>query len=373
MKREELIHFVTTLLRKRFHDNFEKQKVDNDTDRKLNFACPICGDSEKKSSKKRGNLYLDTGAYKCFNDGCMAYMTLGEFVAKMSKDHSIMLPSFVLDVEYKPVKKTRDDNQLVRFITSDTSELVKITDIINRFGLKRLDQLETESRALSYITGRDLALIEEYGDYLYSDSADNKIYIFNFDRRSGRVLGFSMRSLDPNSDRKYIIKTYTDLAGIFSQKGLNKQVIEDANFLNNYFNILNIDFAKPILLAEGQFDSLLLDNCIATSGVSKAKSIMSNLGAKSGIKIIFDKDKAGRTQMMQFIKQGYSIFLWNKAISELKPLCQDSSEFIRLTQIKDINDLFSFLRKSNPDYSLATFNNWINTNFSESVYDMVYL
>ena len=48
MKREELIHFVTTLLRKRFHDTFEKQKVDNDTDRKLNFACPICGDSEKK-------------------------------------------------------------------------------------------------------------------------------------------------------------------------------------------------------------------------------------------------------------------------------------------------------------------------------------
>ena len=28
MKREELIYFVTTLLRKRFHDNFEKQKVD---------------------------------------------------------------------------------------------------------------------------------------------------------------------------------------------------------------------------------------------------------------------------------------------------------------------------------------------------------
>jgi hypothetical protein len=53
-----------------------------------------------------------------------------------------------------------------------------------------------------------------------------------------------MRSLDPNSDRKYIIKTYTDLAGIFSQKGLNKQVIEDANFLNNYFNI----FPKRIVI-----------------------------------------------------------------------------------------------------------------------------
>ena len=373
MKREEIVYFVSTLLRKRFHDTLEKQKIEEDNDRKLSFACPVCGDSEKKSSKKRGNLYLDTGAYKCFNDGCMAYMTLGEFVAKMSREHGIMLPSFVLETEFKAVKVKRDDNQLVRFLTSDTGDLVKITDVINRFGLKRLDQIEGPSRALDYITGRDLNLVKDFGDCLYADASDNKIFIFNFDRRSGRLLGFSMRSLNPNAERKYIIKTYTDLANIFLQKNLSKQLIEDANFLNNYFNVLNVDFSKPILLAEGQFDSLLLDNCIATSGVSKAKSIMANLGAKSGVRIIFDRDKAGRTQMMQFIKMGYSVFMWNKIISDLKPYCETQHEIIGLSKIKDINDLFSFVRSKRPTYSLREFNSWIGTNFSETVYDMIYL
>jgi hypothetical protein len=373
MKREEILNFVETLLRKRFHDVPEKQKVEDDQNRKLNFACPICGDSEKKISKKRGNLYLDTGAYKCFNDGCMAYMTLADFVARMSKEHGIMLPSFVLESEYKPVKQQRDDNQLIRFLTSDTGKLVTITDVINRFGLKRLDQVEDSSRALTYVKGRDLDLVEDFGDCLYSDSSDNKVFIFNFDRRSGKLLGFSMRSLNPDAERKYIIKTYTDLANIFLQKDLPKQTIDDANFLNNYFNILNIDFSKPILLAEGQFDSLLLENCIATSGVSKAKSIMSNLGAKKGLRIIFDRDKAGKVQMMNFVKQGYSVFLWNKAIGELKQSSKSPQEFIQLNQIKDINDLFSFLRKRNPLYTLHDFNDWISKNFSETVYDMIYL
>lgn len=373
MKREEIVHFVETLLRKRFHDVLEKQKIDESSDRKLNFACPICGDSEKKVSKKRGNLYLDTGAYKCFNDGCMAYMTLAEFVAKMSKEHGIMLPSFVLESEYKPVKQHRDDNQLIRFLTSDTGKLVTITDVINRFGLKRLDQVDDGSRALNYLKGRDLDLVEDFGDCLYSDASDNKVFIFNFDRRSGRLLGFSMRSLNPDAERKYIIKTYTDLANIFLQKDLPKQTIDDANFLNNYFNILNIDFSKPVLLAEGQFDSLLLDNCIATSGVSKAKSIMSNLGAKQGLRIIFDRDRAGKVQMMNFVKQGYSVFLWNKAIAELKKSSQSSQEFIEINGIKDINDLFSFLRNREPGYTLKRFNSWISSHFSETVYDMVYL
>ena len=57
---EEITAFVETVLRKRFHDVLEKQKIDGSSDRKLNFACPICGDSQKKVSKKRGNLYLDT-------------------------------------------------------------------------------------------------------------------------------------------------------------------------------------------------------------------------------------------------------------------------------------------------------------------------
>jgi hypothetical protein len=374
MQIEEITAFIETLLRKRFHDVPEKQKIDGTTSRKLNFACPICGDSDKKVSKKRGNLYLDTGAYKCFNDGCMAYMTMGEFVARMSKQHGIMLPSFILEDSYKPVHNVkRAENQLIRFLTSDTSSLVTITDVINRFSLKRLDLVPEDSRAYQYIKGRSLNLIEDFGDCLYADSSDNKIFIFNFDKRSGRLLGFSIRSLDPNSERKYIIKSYTDLAQIFSQTGLTKDLIEDANFLNNYFNILNIDFSKPIRMTEGQFDSLFIYNAIATSGASKARSIFSNLGAKGASQVVFDRDKAGKTQMMNFIKQGYSVFLWNKAIGDLKRRFSSVDDMIAMNRVKDINDLFCYIHDRDESYTLDDFNEWLNSYFSDSVFDMAYL
>lgn len=373
MQRDEIIYFVKTLLVKRFHDNFEKQKLNDDNDRKLNFACPICGDSQKKASKKRGNLFLDTGAYKCFNNGCMAYMSLTKFVSKMCQQYDIMLPSFIMDVDYTPVNIKRTENPLVRFMTSNTSELITISEVINRFNLIRLDQVEGPSDALDYITKRNLNLITDFGDCLYTDSSDKRILIFNFDKSSGKLLGFSMRSLDQNAERKYIIKSYTDLANIFAQKEIDKDLVDDANYLNNYFNILNIDFTKPILITEGQFDSLLLNNCIATTGVSKAKSIMSSLGAKAGIRILFDKDAAGKEEMMKLIKQGYSVLLWNKILSDVKTLCSGSSDLMKLTKIKDINDLFSFVIDRNGPQDVDEFNDWILDYFSDSIYDIVYL
>jgi hypothetical protein len=239
--------------------------------------------------------------------------------------------------------------------------------------LKRLDLVDEDSPALAFIKGRDLDRIPEYGDFLYTDSANSRIYIFNFDRKSGKVLGLATRSLKADVDRKYIIKSYTELSSMFVQKQLERALIEDANFLNNYFNILNIDFSKPILLAEGQFDSMLINNCIATSGVSKAKSILTNLGSKAGTRIIFDRDKAGKTQMMSLIKQGYSIFLWNKALDTIKKSHPESDSLISLQQVKDINDLFSFLVKRDSDLTVDRFSNFINGYFSETVLDMVYL
>jgi hypothetical protein len=373
MNREEVVDFVKIVLRKRFHDNFEKQQVDDSNDRKLNFACPICGDSHKKSSKKRGNLYFDTEAYKCFNDGCMAYMSLAEFVSKMSREHGIMLPSFAADFEYKPVRVKRTENQLLRFLTSDTTELVTISEIINRFNLVRLDQAENNPRALEYIKSRNLDLIEDFGDFLYADSSDNKVLIFNFDRRSGKLLGLSIRSLDPNAERKYIIKSYTDIALIFLQREIDKELVDDANYLNNYFNILNVDFSKPLCLTEGQFDALFIRNCIATTGVTKARSILPSLGAKGKIRILFDKDKGGKEEMMNLIKQGYSVLLWNKIINDLKKKVSGKSDLIKLTKIKDINDLFNFLKERQPSLTVNEFNDFLNSYFSDSVYDIAFL
>lgn len=373
MKVKEVVAFVKLLLEKRFPDTLEKQKIDEGADHKLNFACPICGDSQKKVSKKRGNLYLDSKHYKCFNDGCMAYMSLTEFVAKMSRKFSILMPTFILDDDVQTVEIKRTDNQLARFLTSDTTKLIRITDVVNRFSLRRLDQIDDDSPAVQFLKRRNLDRIKDYGDFLYTDNSNSRIYIFNFDRRSGKVLGLATRSLQEDVDRKYIIKSYTELSQLFVQKNIAKDLIDDANFLNNYFNILNVDFSKPILLSEGQFDSMLVNNCIATSGVTKARSILANLGSKSGVRIVFDRDKAGKGQMMTLIKQDYSVFLWNKALQEIKKKFPDREDLIELQQIKDINDLFSFMVKRDDTISVDSFSKFINGHFSESVFDLAFL
>ena len=373
MKVKEVLAFVKIILEKRFPDTPEKQKVDTGADYKLNFACPICGDSQKKISKKRGNLYLDTKHYKCFNDGCMAYMSLTEFVAKMSRRFSVLMPSFVLDDDPKEVKTARADNQLIRFLTSDTSSLIRLTDVVNRFSLKRLDSVPEDSAAVQFLKRRNLDRIPDYGDFLYTDASDSRVYIFNFDRRSGKVLGLATRSLRDDVDRKYIIKSYTELSQLFVQKNISSNLISDANFLNNYFNILNVDFARPISITEGQFDSMLLNNCIATSGVSKAKSILHDLGSKSAVRIVFDRDKAGKTQMMTLIKQGYSVFLWNSAIAELKKKYNDEVSLLAFPHIKDINDLFTFMVDRDDSIDVDSFSDFIGRHFSESVFDLICL
>ena len=45
---------------------------------RLNFCCPYCGDS-KDAKKKRGNLYVDTLTYKCYNGGCAVFKNLNQF------------------------------------------------------------------------------------------------------------------------------------------------------------------------------------------------------------------------------------------------------------------------------------------------------
>ena len=52
------------------HPEQQKRQI-KDYPERINFACPVCGDSGKSATKKRGNLYLKNMQYICFNEsGC---------------------------------------------------------------------------------------------------------------------------------------------------------------------------------------------------------------------------------------------------------------------------------------------------------------
>lgn len=371
-----LTAFMQQVLRRRFADTPIKQVVDASEREKITFACPICGDSMKKASKKRGNLYLNTNTYKCFNDGCMSYMSIRQFVSLFSRKYNITPDLTIYDYEkakdLAAEQKAKSGNSFVKFLMAPKDNLISITEMINRFGLMRTDMLPEHSLVRKEIERRMLHHTPDYGDFFYADSLDNKIYIFNIGTRSGKVLGFSIRSIEEGSVKRYMIKDYIDIKNAFPELEIDKDTIEQCNQFNNYFNILNLNFGKPICLTEGQIDARFVDNCIATTGISKSMNIISSLGARKNLRILFDRDKAGRKEMIKLIQDGYRVFLWNMCIDTVKKLWRTEKDLKALVKIKDINDLYMYMAERRTiDYD--SFNEFISHFFSTSPFDVMYI
>jgi predicted RNA-binding Zn-ribbon protein involved in translation (DUF1610 family) len=69
---EFFIGKIQNILDKEHNDCSEKRKLvpyPKTSPKRLNFACPYCGDSEKVRTKKRGNVWLNTLIYRCYNCG----------------------------------------------------------------------------------------------------------------------------------------------------------------------------------------------------------------------------------------------------------------------------------------------------------------
>jgi hypothetical protein len=124
-------------------------------------------------------------------------------------------------------------------------------------------------------------------------------------------------------------------------------------------------------VTEGQIDAMFLNNAIATTGVSKSKLLLENLLSKSNTLIFFDSDLAGKKQSIELIKKGYRVFLWNKVMIELKKKYQDSHHEIR--SLKDVNDLFIFLKAKDDSLDFNKFNSFVSRYFSESELDLLYV
>lgn len=376
-KKEMLEHFVQEVLNHSFPNDPIKRIIDASEGSKINFACPFCGDSQKRASKKRGNLFLETSTYKCFNDGCNTWMPIRKFVSTFMKKFGIQIDIEMfggeIDAEItSTVKAKASGNPLINFLLMPKDNLVSMEDILNRFPLIRADELPEESVVRQVLESRFVHQTPDYGDFFYGDSRDNKFYIFNLGAKSGKILGFAVRSLEKDTDRKYIIRNYVDLMAAFPDKKITPELQNEVDTFNNYFNILNLNFQHPITVVEGQVDSRFVYNCLSTTGVSKSLAIIGALGPKKNIRILFDRDKAGKTEMIKLIEQGYSVFLWNPMIEALKKKWHAKEDIMQLSkdELKDVNDLYKFLAKRQ-EIDFTIFNEFIVNYFSTSVYDIM--
>jgi hypothetical protein len=365
--------FVQDLLKKRFPDNRLKQMVYDSGD-KLNFACPYCGDSTHDSKKKRGNLYPERGFYKCYNDGCGVKADLPKFISKFSLKYSLGVP----DLKSSEVKWVAETNKkkrgsLIELLINRnaTEHLLRIDYIVDRFSLIPCDEADPTTKVGNFIRSRGLNNLPAFNECSYFDLNDDKVYLFNLDQRSGKVLGFAIRRIENEFGPKYLIKNYSELKKSGLVKNIDDNLLSDIDNVNNYFNVLNVDFSKPIMVTEGQIDAMFLNNSIATTGISKSKLLLENLLSKSNTLILFDSDSAGKTQSLDLIKKGYRVFLWNKVFTDLRK--KYGGDYRKIKSIKDVNDLFLFIRQYDPLFSFESFNEFIIKYFSESPLDLIWV
>lgn len=368
----EVVDFVRDVLTKRFDGDHHKTQINEDDSTKLNFACPYCGDSEKDPTKKRGNLYYSTQSYKCFNDGCLMWVPLNKFISTFALKYSLSVPALKEQKKTtRPLKRETKRGELIQFLMNPKvkSSLLDFSYIQSRFMLIPCKDAPEGSVVLDYIKSRNLIGLPSFEQTCYYDGLMNKIYIFNLDLRSGKVLGVSIRKIDDSPGPKYKIRNYSEFRKTHIIPKMDDDVIYKIDAINNYFNILNINFSQPVIVTEGQIDAMFLRNAIATTGVTKSKSLLGTLLSKNNAFILFDNDKAGRTEAIKLIKVGYKVFMWSNLIDDLKAKHPNSIKDI--IRIKDINDLYNFQNKMDDSTDFESFNNMISQYFSESIYDLI--
>ena len=366
--------FCKEVLISRFPGEILRQQISESSSDKLNFCCPFCGDSKTDPTKKRGNLYLTTETYKCYNDGCEVHMPLDRFIARLSIKYGISIPNVQKEISFSAKASPLKRGFLLEFLIHHESrkKLLNLSEIAERFRLMKCSDAPNGSRIREYVDSRLLTDLPLFNKTCYYDSLQNKIYIFNVDLKSDKIIGFSMRYLNPPPGGiKYNIKNYSEFEKTGLVKEMAPEFIEKINLLNNYFNILNIDFSKDITATEGQFDSLFIDNCVATTGVTKSKKTLDELTQKGKTRILFDNDEAGLKHSIEFLEKGYRVFMWSLVIQCLKKNYPSSIREIR--KIKDINDLFIFLKNHDSLMNYTRFNSFINEYFTNSHFDMFLL
>lgn len=281
---------------------------------RMNFRCPICGDSRKSSIKARGwlieNKKDQSLHFYCHN--CGASLSFRNFLKAVDP----MAYKDYISSKYIGMVKSGDSS-------SNTVPQTFKTEVVKSFAnplkkIKKVSQLQPDHPVKKYITNRQIPSHQHYRLYYapkfktwINSVLPNKFpnidhehprLILPFVDQKGMCFGLTGRGFDPDGLR-YLTIMFQDRPKIF---GLDK-----------------VDFTKQYFVVEGPIDSLFLQNAVAMAGAD------GNLtGIENPEKAIFVFDNEPRNKeihkrMDRLISQGMTVCIWPATIAE-----------------KDINDMW---------------------------------
>ena len=366
----DLQDFIQTVLENEFPGESRKQEI-RSTKNGFNFACPFCGDSASNVNAKRGNIWLNSKAYKCFNDGCMLWMPLKRFISAFTDKYSIDISDLDIDFEAEFDPRDRNlkivDNNIMNFLydTGAFATMLDLEYVKNRFSLINLRDLPAESEVRKFLDKRLLLNVPNAYDEVYADPSDKVIYIFNYHKATGKILSLATRKIEY---KKYKVIPYSHLCEALKIAPVMDHA-DALDQLGEYYNILNVDLRKPVKTTEGQIDSMFLQNAIATQGVTKSMFLLDSV-PDGNVWTMFDRDHGGVDASVREMQAGRRAFMWSLLIRRLKR--KYTPDDLALSKIKDTNDLYVYMY-SKTKLPLWRFNELVDGYFTSSRFDMVYL
>jgi predicted RNA-binding Zn-ribbon protein involved in translation (DUF1610 family) len=293
------------ILVERFGGQSQKSKVKIGRER-INFACPYCGDSHAHSQKKRGNIFINSLSFHCYN--CGTHRTLSGFLRDFNKIsegftkiNQLAIDSVANIASYKAV-----DTEKVLDALFDV-ELAK--NLFDREQVKRnLGLVEVEGTKMEvYLKKR---LQRDLDRFLWHPKT-NKLFILN-SKGKDKIIGWQVRNFGKYADNgsKYLTYKWSKAC---EAMGVESGVpnVDTLDRLSYTFNVFNVDLTRPITVFEGPLDSFLFPNSIALS------SLHMNVPFESeSLRYLLDYDKPGQDKALELLKEGKTVFLWKNFLKE---------------------------------------------------------
>lgn len=351
MQVEEILKDILT----KHHTNAIKREIHNYT-RSWNFACPICGDSHKNTSKKRGHLYKKNLFYVCYN--CGVRLPFTEFLEHLNTQID---PESLFQINQQ-IADWRDtttvqQEEMKFFSLQKKISLSTIADFLNRnpkYRLRKFQPVVKDSIVWKYLTQkRKIFNLTDFYEAEYQISVDKNMWqpvMVSLNRQADILLGFQWRNLEESKDRrKFKIYNWQECWEFYNEK-LTDDEYRPYNKISYIYNILNVDPDLPITIFEGFIDSQFVPNSVALVGVNTDYSFMLQDDLK--IRFFFDNDKDGNKKTVELINKGFSVFLWNKFFKDFarQSPTPDISYHKMKEKIKDLNQLARKIH--NPYYNL---------------------
>jgi hypothetical protein len=140
------------------------------------------------------------------------------------------------------------------------------------------------------------------------------------------------------------------------QHGLDVDELDQINKISMLFGVLQVNMSRDFTVFEGPIDAMFMRNSVGITGVKKQVVEWDDVPT---VRYFFDNDADGRAKMIEKLKKGQRVFMWEKFLNDHN---------IPSRKVKDLNDLikYEFVHKKNSLNNLDRY-------FTADSLDMVFL